>query len=325
MSGPGESGSIRESLESAVIAAAGTEENPQGAAPEVIAAPETWADTDKQMWEKVADPEARKWLLGREESFNGKLKEAGTAYQPFQELFAPYEERLKESGQTPAQVTKNLLDAQLVLEQKPIDGMMWLVKHYNIPVDQLLAALGGTAPAKEEGDTEDPLADLDPGLKKWLTDQLAPVQEFKKGREDQQTAENLRIKTEADNSVKEFLSAVDDKGAPLYPFLKNPEVGNRISILIKTGQVDIAKAGGISPALKEAYDQACRALPGVREDYLKAITPPVDPVTSERLNRAKKAGVGLKGSGGSLSSPAANGSLRETLKSKMEASNLFTS
>lgn len=330
MSHVGEGGSVRESLEKAVIEAAeGTDSqvNSSDVSPEVLAVPESWADEDKAVWnEKITDPEARKWLLGREEKYTkqiGELTPIQEQYKPFQELFEPHAERMKASGQTPAQVTKNLLDAQMVLEQKPIDGMLWLVKQYGIDVKALMTALGG---GEQSVDNEDPLADLDPKLKAYIEKSLEPVKKFEETTQAQMETEHRRIAQETGNAITEFRSSVDDKTKqPLYPHLGNKEVANRMSLLIKTGEVDIAKAGGVIPALKDAYDQACRSVPGVRDDYLKALMPKTeDTVTKERLLAAKRAGVGLGGSGGSLSSPAATGSLRETLKGKMEQSGLFT-
>lgn len=329
MSHVGEGGSVRESLEKAVIDAAGVEntdisqENTQDASPVELNAPESWSDEDKAVWGKIADPDARKWLLGREENYTkqiGELTPLSEQYKPFQELFEPHAERMKASGQTPAQVTKNLLDAQMVLEQKPIDGMLWLVKQYGIDPQALMTALGGGE------QSQDPLGDLDPALKKYLEDALAPVKKFEEMTRTQQETETRRVAQETGNAITEFRNSVDEKTKqPLYPHLGNKEVANRMSLLIKTGEVDIVKAGGVIPALKDAYDQACRSVPGVRDDYLKALMPKVEDVNKERVMAARKAGASLRGAGGSSPSPAATGSMRETLKSKMEGAGLFNS
>lgn len=331
MSQIGESESVRESLEKNVIAAADEtgvdnngQENSTDSAPVELSPPETWSDEDKQVWGKITDPDARKWLLGREESYTkqiGELKPVQEQLSEFTKIFEPHKERLEATGQTPAQVTDNLLKAQLVLESEPIEGMMWLVDRYKIDPAKLIEALGG-APAAKADNSDDPLADLDPNLKKFLEDKLKPVEEFQTERQRLAEAEQNRIKEESNAAIKTFREEQKD-GKPVHPFLSNPEVSNRISILIKTGQVDIAKSGGIIPALKEAYDQACRSIPAVREDYLKAIAPPANPVTRERLLNAKKAGVGVRGAGGSNPSPASTGSVRETLRAKMSDSGLF--
>lgn len=327
-----ENSSVRDALENAVIEA--TDETPQAVdsvvdppATEVVVdefkVPDTWKDEDKAIFAKVTDPDVKKWLLGRDTDYTKRLTETEAKYADFDKVFEPHMERITSAGQQPAAVIKNLLGAQLVLEQKPIEGMLWLAKTYNINVGELVKALGGEHVATEPLADADPLADLSPELQKYIKGLEERVGKIDTAFESQTQTEVRLAKESMDAGITEFREAKEKDGVTLsYPYYANKAVQERMGMLLspKTpGFVDIAKLGGVVPALKEAYYQAVRSVPGVREEVLAAEKKSTDlPVTRKRLEAARRAGVGVAGVSASTASLAPKGSVRDHLVRAMD-------
>lgn len=316
-----ENSSVREALHSAVEEVASqseVQETSQEQAveqPEVIEAPSTWEQADRDAFGKITDVETRKWLLKRDTDYGDKIKglePAQLRLQAFDKVLEPHAERLKSTGQEPAAVFDNLLKAQMVLEQKPMEGMLWLVNQYGIDRAQLIAALNGESKDPPAADEDNELG-FTPAQLKWINERIAPADKVIEGVEAQKKAENDRIIAETTQATKEFREELDTTTKqPMRPYITHEEVSKRMATLIKTGEVPIVN-GDVKSALKEAYDQACRSVPSIRDKYLESIKTQVPDPDKERLLKARRAGVGVTGVGGSQSSRQPKGTVREQL------------
>lgn len=275
-----------------------------------IAPPETWEEKDKELFTKIADPDVRKWLVDRDTNFGTKIKDYETRYSGFDDIFAPYKDRLTETGQQPVQVIDNLLKAQMVLESNPEEGFLWLAQRYGVDLKKLAGITAAHELTGEDG--EDPLADLDPKLRDYIKGLEKKVGEFDTRFQtvDQQQANE--VKQGLVNAAKEFRETTNDKGEPLYPFMSEKAVVDEMSLLIKTGVVKV-EGGDVKSAYKKAYDRAIYSIPEVREKITKAATSGDTSVTKDRLLKARRAGSSLRGVGASEAQQPAKGTVREQL------------
>lgn len=327
MPNPEESGSVREALHNAVEEVAsqvddrGTSpEQTTDVTPEVIAAPESWSVEDKGIFEKITDPEVRKWAVARDTGYTTKLKDfepVQQRLQSFEKVLEPHQERLKAAGQEPAAVFDNLLKAQLVLEQKPLEGIQWLITQYGVDKQALIALLKGEQPKQPGIEGAEDLGFTEAQIK-FLNERLKPVEELTQAQKDEKERQAAEVKKTTDETIKVFREELDPATKqPMRPFITDEAVSKRMAILIKTGDVPIV-GGDLKSALQEAYDQACRSVASVRDKYLESLKPKVPDVSQERLLKAKRAGVGLTGHGsGSQPSRQPTGSVREQLAAGM--------
>jgi hypothetical protein len=267
-------------------------------------------------------PEAQKWLLARHKEMEAdntrnsqQVAEYKRRYEPMEQIFAPHRERLAAVGQTEADVTRNLLAAQMFLEKEPIQGLRWLAQNLKVDLRQLVDGANGAQPA---GDDDDPFATLDPRVAatiKQLNDKIGTIEgtfEQSKRAQAEQAQRSLQ------QSIQDFTTAKDDRGEPLYPHVQNESVRTTMSALIKTGLVDIEKCGGIVPALKAAYDKAVYAVDETRDALLQnAREAEAKKAADERarqVQKAKKAGVSVSGASTSGASSTSKGSVRATIQ-----------
>lgn len=297
-------GGVRAALEAAVT------ENTKDDTTKVedVKYPDGFSDDDKKHYSTLA-PEARTWFDNRYQTSQQQLAELNQKYTPaeqelrsYEEVFTPFADRLKTTGQTRQEVIKNLLGAQIALEQKPQEAFKWLANHYKIDLAKLVEGVE---------QTQDPLAELPKSvadLLKGLQEQVGTLSTAEQTRINES---NRRMAENVQTQVTNFGATKDDKGAPKYPHVKNNEVLNRMMGLIKSGQVDVEKSGGVTAALEIAYDQAVWATKSTRDEMLKATQNA--PTDRNRILRARRAGSSVRGAGASGAQPGGASSLRDTI------------
>lgn len=305
-----ENNTLRETLEDAVDKVIPDENNDENGGQQIeeVNAPDFWSDEDKNRFQAITDPETRKWLLSRDEGYTSKLTEYENRYKGFNEIFEPYKDRLAQSGQQPVQVVKNLLDAQMVLEDptRRDAGFMWLAQHYGVDLRKLVGA--SSDENNQDVNPDAWMDELDPGMKQFLLGLKSSVEKvsgFAQGEVEQRIQQQ---QNNVNSAITEFRQTKDDKGQPAYPFLSDDRVTRRMATLIKTGEVELV-AGDLKSGLTKAYDQAVFSFPDLREK----LTPKQEPVTKDRLLAARKAGSSVRGVGASHAQPASKGGLRDQL------------
>lgn len=280
--------------------------------------PQHWSAEDKAMFAKQS-PDAQKWLMARHKAMEGDntrnsqaLSEYKKRFEQVEQIFAPHRDRLQASGQTEADVVRNLLAAQLFLEKDPITGLKWLAQNLKVDLKQLI---DGAQPA--DGGEDDPFGTLHPKVAETLKSLTDKVGQFETAAQQAQREAAERGSRELQQTIQEFTTSKNDAGEPLYPHMENDEVRTTMSALIKSGRVDIAKCGGVAPALKTAYEMAVYAVPGTRDALLKAAKAAEEKKAADEraraVQKAKKAGVSVSGASTSAAPSTSKGSVRATL------------
>ena len=282
--------------------------------------PQHWSKADKDEF-LSHDAKGREWLLKRHQSMEGDytrrvqaLAEEKRRYGQFDEIFAPHKDRLAATGQSEADVVRNVIAAQVYLEQNPVEGLKWLAQNLGVDL-KTLTIDGAAAPADADGD---PFDALDPKIANVLKGVMGDVGAIKQTFEQQQVTARNEAARGLQRSMTEFTAAKNEAGEPAYPHLANDEVRNTMAALIRTGQVDIEKSGGIVPALKVAYDRAVYAVPSTREALVQSEwetrQKKAAGASAERVKQARRAGVSLSGSGSSGAASSDGKSIKDLLK-----------
>lgn len=294
-------------------AASDLERKAQG---EPVQAPAHWKDDDKKFFSGIKDRAVQDYLLKRNKEFEAGSTKWGTEnaelrkqFEPIQKLFAPYADHLKQNNVTIAQVVGNYLQAEQALRTKPVEALLHLAKTYNVTPTQLIEALsgkGGAQPQQEQ---------IDPALKP-LVDRLGRLE----------TAEQQRARMAVESQESTLTTALGwlesvkgNDGAVLFPHATNAEIRRAMSIIIGSGEVDIAKAGGVQQALVQAYGKAIRLNDDTHKAFLEsaiaAQTKKTADANAERVKKAKAAGGSLSGGSTAAARPGfQKGSTRESLE-----------
>lgn len=299
---------------------AGIDRNVQAA--EIIEAPKHWSKEDRELFAKQPR-DAQEWLLARHKAMEGdntrvsqQLAEQMKWREPIEKIFEPYSELMKQHNLTPAAVLQNYINAEQQLTNDPVRGLLMLAQRYKVnPIDLVAAAEGGAF--------EMP-AQVDPALKA-LQDELATI------RGDLQSRDRAAREEEARQmgvQISEFAESKGSDGQLLYPHIGNQQVRDMMSMLIGTGQVDVAKAGGVVPALKQAYEQAVYAIPETRQALVKSLVESQTKEAAEaqrrKVAKAKNVGVSVSGSSAMSAAPAVKGSVRSHLEAAAREQGLIS-
>jgi hypothetical protein len=218
------------------------------AAPETVAeapapqaqAPTHWPSEKREMFSKLP-PEAQTFILDRhkemESDYTRKTTELAEQRKPVEEfgkLFEPYKQKLELAGMTPAQVTRQLLAAQNVLEQNPIEGIKWLAQSYKVDLSTLLP--------KPEDEFSDPKVSA---LERELNQLKAQLQSREQEVQRQNAAEVNKV-------ITDFASSKNADGTPKYPHFDS--LKSLMGPMVAQGKT-----------MEEAYSLAEYTLPEVRE------------------------------------------------------------
>lgn len=305
---PEEPTTLRDQLEDAV------DQTIQDPAPE-INAPETWTDEDKTYFNGIQDPKARQWLIDKDSGYTKQLTETQDRYKGFDQVFEPYAERLKTTGQTREQVVTNLLRAQDILEKQPEEGIKQLVKMFGIKPEVILQALGIKQPVADADPTlddpnADPYADLSPALAARMRERDSQLEGLLGGAKQTQEAQVAQMKQNLATKAAEFRETKDDKGQPLYPHMSDQRVVDEMSKLLKSGIVKVEN-GDVTSAYKNAYERAAYSFPDIREKMLAV-------VDQDRVLRSRRAGASPRAdAGASRVTPKVGTSVRDQLSAAL--------
>jgi len=266
----------------------------------------------KAVWDKLT-PEDKQLILAREKEVSDGFAQASPKVRAFEELervIAPRLPAIQKFGTTPAATIDRLFQWMEALsdqdEGKRASSFKQLASNFGINLAQLESTKhDGTDPTLTE--SQDPPA--------WAQGIVGEVTQLKNQLTTQQQAA-------ADAAVTSWATSKDSTGTPLRPHYS--KVNQLMYQLMVSGAVPM-KDGNLD--LDGAYEAACRINPEVialiqQEQIAKAEQETKDKAAKDaqlakaRLEKAKRAGVGLKPSAPSM--PVAqvkgktNGTGRET-------------
>jgi hypothetical protein len=107
--------------------------------PVVIEAPQSLPDDVKKVWPSLP-PEHQRWLASREGEVHKKFTTDGErlkALSGYEEVLAPYQERLKQVGAPPTEYVRRLAEADKLLASDPQRGILEVARMYGINLGQL--------------------------------------------------------------------------------------------------------------------------------------------------------------------------------------------
>ena len=308
---------------------------------------------DKAMLAEVAKthPRAAQWLADRHAAMvadhtrkTQAVAELQREYAPVQEMFKPWQQRLKAAGYTESGIIK----AWASVEQELISGdpkrqigiIRNIVQQYGLDKAAIAAELGLTGAAASDaagagqgaaaaGDPPKIPPELAPWVKE-LTETRGAVQGIAKWIEDQKKASadagerakadmNARQRAEYDRiggEIEVFRTATEADGKALaHPYFDDVE--QDMSMLAQ-----LARARGEKPTLQQLYDTAVWANPVTRGKAQAAASAAQQAKTSEaaraKAAQARRAGASVTGSPATgqtapAGKPAKDLSLREQL------------
>lgn len=280
------------SVDEAVEPADEVEETAETEELAVMQPPEHWPAEDKEMF-AAQTPEAQQFLLNRHKAMEGdytrKMQEMAPLreYEPVKQMFAPYEDQLRQSGSSPAQIIQRWAQVDQQLTQDPASTIAWLAQQYGVNLD-------GEAPQ------------VNPEVM-TLKQELSELRNSISQREQ---AEYSAKQSAAMNDVTAFYEEKTEAGELAHPYID--EVMGDMIALAKT---EVAE--GKQPKLSDLYDRAVWMNTSVREKHLasqrQAEEAKRQAEARQKAAKAKRAAKTVTGSP-SGSSPDPDLSLQDQLK-----------
>lgn len=247
---------------------------PQQDAPQVsqFAPPPGWSPQAKAEFNAL--PEAVKAAIAHRENevssgfkqYSDKAKEA----QWVDNLFAPYDNQLRQSGMSREQIVRNWANAELALQRDPVSTIGWLMQQYGVTPQHF---------TPQQGQQPNP---------QYAVQQM--VQPLQQQVEQLVRLQEQREVAQVEQTIQQFADARDRSGQPLYPYFHN--VQDEMAFLIAN---DRAKD------LRDAYEKACRMDPEISALLLNRTAQPATQVVA--ANRAKAAARSVRSSTGGSEAP----------------------
>jgi hypothetical protein len=242
----------------------------------------------KDHWEK-APPELQQAFAQRDADYEKGITQYKTRdaeARAITEQFAPYEWILRNEGTTPAQAIAPLLQTAALLRTgtpaQKSQAVAHMIQQFQIPIDQVSAHLGGTAPVQQDSHYND-LAQQVQQLTQHITQQQYQAQKLNENR-----ALSV-IQQFASDPANLHFEAVSDR---MLQLLQAPQV------LGDTSQMSEREK------LQLAYDTAVRLDPQLAQT-LYAQQQQQARATAQ-VQRARTAAVSVRGAPGGSVSPALN-------------------
>jgi len=264
-------------------------EQPDGA--DTVAAPDHWSAEERERFESIADPEARRMVLDKatslERGFERKFQDLAEERRQLSEwdkVFAPVEENLRLAGVNRVQAVERLLAAQQMLERNPQQGLAYLAQQYGVDLQQPV-----------HGEPVDP----------QIAGLQSEVMGLKTTIQQQREAEhNARLST-VQKQIEDFRSAVGEDGKPLRPYFDR----------VQDTMAALANANPESD-LATLYDRAVYADPTIRAEIVAAEQRErqrqQEQAAKEKAAKAKKATLPKGGPSGKAALKGAT--MRETME-----------
>ena len=313
--------------------------------------PTNWPDAHKTMFKGLPGA-AQEFLLGRYNEmtadYTRKTQEIASIrreYEPIAQMFAPYQDVLRQRGTSVAGVVQAWYDVERQLMSggpTAVAALARVAQNYKIPPDQVAAALGIRPTAQQPQppqlgpDGQMPAIEQPPGQQIQLPPEIVQRltehdQWIAQEQHRQQLAayhQHQQAGQRVMNEIDQFAAATDNAGATLHPYFK--EVEDDMTRLALAAQA----RGGTPPPLSELYDQAVWANPSTRAQLLAAnrAADEAQRAAAEEKRKAdvrakaeqsRRAGASVSGAPGSTSQaagrPRSSGSVREDLMATVEA------
>jgi hypothetical protein len=216
--------------------------------------PSSWKPAAKAAW-MTLPPEIRTEIHRRERLPARRQDAAGDADfgRRSSGVVEPYRMLIESEGGTPEKAIADLMRTAALFRtgqpQQKLQALFGIAQQFNVPLAEYMQAEF----AKAKGDPNAPAAQAQPqSFQDPRVDQLLAAQQR---QERERVAHEERVSNAA---TERFLSAKDDKGQPLYPFVDNvlEDMSERVSSMRRTNP-----AIGHEEALKQAYEAAVWANP----------------------------------------------------------------
>ena len=238
---------------------------------EKVIPPEHWSDDDQKTFLSL-DEQGRDFALSRDKNFEKGLTKKSAELKILRDAFQPYKHLFPAGSEV--QALQQLFNAQVSLQNNPVEGIKWLMRSYGVDEKQF-------APSTE---TVDEFADPE------VTKLRAELKELQNTSERnaltaQSTQQNAMIA-----EINQFRDAETD-GERSHPYFN--EVSSVMSGLMQSGRAD---------SLEKAYEQAVWSLPEYRDSEVEKIAAKkADETLKERtrkVEKAEKAATSVKGTNG---------------------------
>ena len=285
-------------------------------------APSSWKPAAKAAWANLP-PEIRAEVHRREADFHnttlkGPLKENADFGQSIKQVIEPYRAMIEAEGGTPDRAVADLLRTAALFRtgspQAKLQGLLQLDQQFNVGLRQYMQQQFAQ-PA--EGQAQ-PQTFSDPRVDQMMQS-LQAIERERQAEQQRQAQAQERATNDAVNS---FISAKDDKGAPLYPFVDN--VIDEMNLLVAEHRRRNPGADH-GQILKQAYEQAVWANPETRsvliaQQQAKASQPEAN---LRKVEQAKRATAGYVPKRGALPASAPPLSMDDTIRETAKALGMF--
>jgi hypothetical protein len=269
-----------------------TEESPEV---QKLLPPEHWSQEDKDTFSS-APRDVQEWALKRHREMEGdytrksqEIADFKKAWEPVAEFYSPYMDQLRQSGMTPYDHIQRLANADLMMNQDPINGIQQIAQMYGIDLNNL------------NQESDNPEYDS-------LRQELAQLRNSI--THEQQVSAQRQQKTILEQ-IESFAGETGEDG------LLRPYFDEVMEDLVTLAQAD--RAAGREPELQSLYDRAVWANPSTREKILAAQKDAemkkAEEEAKAKAAQAKRASQSISGNPGT--SVNTDLSLRDLIKSQM--------
>ena len=266
-----------------------------GSTPERIAPPEGWPSDAKLAWDRLpkAAQEALRADLDAGRITIGGAAQGTTAPDPVREVVKAYAPEISRRGVSEEQAIRYLFEAQRMLDENPVQGLIQLARSYGVDPATL-------APRNDAQASQEPV----PPVIGQMQQEMATLRGY---LTQQQRAQHDAVMMEQNRIINDFAQEKSADGALLYPHFEAVRVtmGN----LMQAGE---------AKSLKDAYDRAVWSRPDLRErilsDRAKAEADKREAEARKAAEEARKKAVSVRTNPSMTTSAAPADSLRAELE-----------
>ena len=258
-----------------------------------VKAPESWKPQARDAWTNVP-AEARQEILRREREIVQTLQQTAGARklaQDFVSTVSPFEMMIRAEGADPLTATRELFGQAAILRigtpAQKAQLVASVVKRFNVPIQDLDAALVGEQIPDEEGK-----------LAQMLERHLAPVKQFMSTIDQTRQQREQKLDGEVDNEIETF---ANDKANEFFYDVKD-DMADIMEMSARRGQ---------TLTLKQAYDRALKTNDSIQETLNKR--------KQEQVRQARAAGGTLPSRGATPDTPTKGDDLRSDLLSAFDS------
>lgn len=283
--------SIRETIEKAVKLSKGEKEEtkPAVVSAPLVTPPRSFPKNLHSVLPKLSPDEQRgltTWLEERDRGIEQKLNEASErvkSSEPFNQISAEYADYFKATRVAPEEGFKNLITADLYLQQDPIGALKWLAESKGIKI-------------KVEGDDGRSYA---PQLQRHNIANNQRLARIEQVLQNFVQTESQKSTAMVESEIESFINKTDANGEPVNTYLHDDELKTSIGQDMEMFAEKILKAHPKKPIaeiLEEAYKKAIRANDTAWEREQKRQESVRKLALQKQAKAAKVAGSSVRGS-----------------------------